>query len=114
MLDEGIHQYHTFKITEKKTLRAVLRGIPKTLFTDEIKHSLRGVGSKVISVCRMQKIIERTRSDMLLILVQLVSLTSNTNTDNLIKPGHMLIKVETQKARSYIPRCHRHQKYGQN
>lgn len=59
------------------------------------------------AISRMYKKIEGNRIDMPLIPVQLVNTAQNIF--NLTKLEHMLIKVEPQKATTFIQQC---QKYG--
>lgn len=66
---------------------------------------------EVISVARRHKKIEGTRTDMSLIMVQLVS---TAHIFNLTKLGPMLIKVASQKVRTSFSQWHRYQKYGHN
>lgn len=40
MLDEGNHEYHTFKLPEERTLRVVLRGIPQIASIEDVHQNL--------------------------------------------------------------------------
>lgn len=72
------------------------------------------VGFEMISIFRMHKEIEGTRMCMTLIFVQLVNIAQSSNVCSLTKMGHILMKVELQKARIFILQFHRRQKYGHN
>lgn len=55
LLNEGSHEYHTFKLPEDKTLRTVLHDISQVLPTDEVKQNLIDVEFEVIKVDRKQE-----------------------------------------------------------
>lgn len=114
LLEEGSHEFHTYKQSDEKTLRAVLRGIPQILSTDEIHQNLVDEGFDVISVARMHKKVQGTRTDLPLILVQMKKTDTNRRIFTLTKLGHILVKVEHQRAKTYISQCHRCQKFGHN
>lgn len=60
MLDEGNNEYHTFELPEDKTLKAMFRGIPELLPTNEIKYNLMKIEFAMIIVAKMHKKFEGT------------------------------------------------------
>lgn len=70
--------FHRFKLLKAKTLRARIRGILQILSNDKIKLSLREVGIEATSLSEMPKKINGTRTNMPLVLVQLVETEPRT------------------------------------
>ncbi|GLV46062.1 hypothetical protein CBL_05148 [Carabus blaptoides fortunei] len=61
--------FHTYQLNEDKLLKAVIRGIPEDINTDEIKLALEVLKYPVISVTRMKS--GPTRKPLPMVLVQL-------------------------------------------
>lgn len=53
MLDEGNHEYRTFKLPDAKTLGDLLRGITQIFALEEIKQNLIDMGFGVVAISRV-------------------------------------------------------------
>ncbi|XP_018574046.1 uncharacterized protein LOC108913064 [Anoplophora glabripennis] len=107
LADEG-KEFHTFSLPSERLLRAVIRGLPDGISNEEIRSDLEVQGFKITSVFIMKS--RRNKAPIPLVLVQVPQ-----EQEDLLKVTrcyHLVVRVESQRARTEPTQCHRCQCFG--
>lgn len=101
-------QYHTFSNPDASYLSVVIRNIPVSISSDEIKEEL----TKTYPVEKVTRLLNKDKLPIPLCVVDLKREEKADDIFNLTKFGHSIISVEPRRKSRDIPQCTRCQRYG--
>ncbi|XP_074037986.1 uncharacterized protein [Leptinotarsa decemlineata] len=98
--------HHTYSLPEERQIRAVFRGVPKHLATEDVREELEARGFNLASVTRMK----RFNKPMPIVLVLL-----SRDQKHIFEVKDLLsmkVQVEPQHPKASVGQCHRCQRFG--
>ncbi|GJQ69154.1 hypothetical protein Trydic_g14669 [Trypoxylus dichotomus] len=101
-------QIHTFSLQEEKTLKVVLRGIPREIEVNEVEEELRERGFPVVSAARMK----RFKEELPLVMVNVEKGEEGKKIFDVRDVAGMRIRVEPKRKPTNTSQCFRCQLYG--
>lgn len=101
-------EYHTYQLLQDKELKIVIRGLPYSTITDEIKDDLEEKGFNPTRITQMSHKI--TKAPMPLFLIALPR--SNKDIYKITNILGLSISIENLKVTGQIAQCYRCQKFG--
>ncbi|KAJ8915545.1 hypothetical protein NQ315_012428 [Exocentrus adspersus] len=107
LTDKG-EEYHTFTLSEERTLRVVIRGIPAGITPSEVQLDLEQQGFPGAIVHRMAG--RQNRQEMPLVLVQ-----AQADQESILQVTRccsLVVRVERQRKQQVATQCHRCQRFG--
>ena len=110
ILDEKLWEYLTDQLPEEKSLRVVIRSIPKGITDDEIKEDLVEQEFHPIKVTRLRRQGNASKTPLLLMMVQLPREEKRILETKTIV--HLRVRVETLRWKTNEGQCYNCQKYG--
>ncbi|KAJ8915539.1 hypothetical protein NQ315_012422 [Exocentrus adspersus] len=107
LTDRG-EEYHTFTLSEERTLRVVIRGIPAGISPSEVQLDLARQGYPGAIVHRMTG--RQNKQEMPLVLVQ-----AQADQESILQLNRccsLVVRVERQRKQQAATQCHRCQRFG--
>lgn len=112
---EGI-EYHTYQLKSEKWYRVVIRGLPSSISSEEIKADLEKLGHEVEATTNIFKMVTtngiKVRKDFPLFYIDLKQKENNKDVFNIKNLAYCSVKIEPPKKTKDIPQCTNCQQLG--